>query len=389
MTDSYSMPVFPEPEFRWKRAREKFFGDHQRPTGMVRDTVIQSWERCLGNGRSTEESVTPPVVPDNELKNALRRSRRLIEAAAPELDKLELALAGTGCCVSLLNSVGVIVRSSPEQMTTGHVIRQLARLGVDMSEGAIGTSAPGIAMKTGHAALVEGGEHFFNGQGSMRCAAAPICDAQGNLAGVLNLAIEFHPFGFDPGAIVGMYAGVIENRLLKAQPMDNLLLEFQIAPALIGTGLEGLAGIRPDGTVAWLNGVGAQLVAPQQTRQLSVESAFGLTMADLRSHCSERGRIETAHRLPNGLLVFFVVSDCSRAEQSGAVNDSRESPLNGTEIPSIVSSLPQSSSDRLAAKERSLILEALQASNGNVSCAARRLGISRGRIYRALRGTAR
>jgi transcriptional regulator of acetoin/glycerol metabolism len=48
---------------------------------------------------------------------------------------------------------------------------------------------------------------------------------------------------------------------------------------------------------------------------------------------------------------------------------------------------PASAPASLAEQERGAILEALRACGGNVSEAARRLGISRGRVYRAMQAS--
>lgn len=384
MTNRYeSVSTMFGPEFRKIRAREQFFIDRQRPSGMVSEPVIQSWERCLSKGRSIQEIVSPKMLPGNELKNSLRRSHRIIDAAEPELRNLEASLAHTGCSVSLINPAGVVIRSSPEHMASGKLARQLSRPGVDMSEDAIGTSAPGIVLQSGKAAFVDCAEHYFLGHTSMRCAAAPIVDRTGGLAGVLNIAIESHAFGFDPTAIVAMYASLIENRLLRVQPVGYRLIEFHFAPGAIGSGFAGLAGVRPDGRVDWTNRVGAQLLGVSLTPNLDVETVFGLTLQELRELSGLRYNSGMRRCLPNGLTVLM--------STSGA--DGRDSLSSTTEIHVVQTDDPPGKlptragvqrNDRLADQEKRLILETMAAAEGNVSRAARRLGVSRGKIYRVL-----
>jgi transcriptional regulator of acetoin/glycerol metabolism len=74
--------------------------------------------------------------------------------------------------------------------------------------------------------------------------------------------------------------------------------------------------------------------------------------------------------LPNGLQVWVSV----RLPAGEAVEAQVEAPALSS------ASAPAS----LAEQERSAILDALRTCGGNVSEAARRLGISRGRVYRAL-----
>jgi transcriptional regulator of acetoin/glycerol metabolism len=377
------------PDFGKIRARERFFIERERPSGMVSDTVIQSWERCLSKGRSIQEAVQPRILPQNELKNSLRRSHRIVGAAEPELQKLDATLAQTGCSAVLLDPAGVVVRASPEQMASGHLARRLARPGVDMSEDAIGTSAPGIVINSGKAARVDCAEHYFTGHALMRCAAAPILDWHGGLAGVLNLSIESGPFKFDPSAIVETYATLIESRLLRVQPVEYRLIEFHVVANMLGSGLAGLAGVRPDGRVVWVNRIGARLLGVSHTPNSDIETLFGLTISALRVlGNAPQGRAIT-HCLPSGMTIALSVPGTDYPHDNGPCGCGREcsAQIEPSPIlpPARVAVLRD---DRLGDQQARLIGETLSAMNGNISRAARRLGISRGRIYRAMKGRA-
>ena len=144
---------------------------------------------------------------------------------------------------------------------------------MNISERMVGTTAPGIVASTGLACTVDGAEHYFDVLREMQCAAAPIRGVDGRLAGVLDLTVEAQRFGFDAASMVALYATTIENRLLQAQSREQLILRFQASPTLLGTPLEGLAGIAADGTIAWLNGAGARLIGhlPEQPDARGVE----------------------------------------------------------------------------------------------------------------------
>ena len=168
----------------------------------------------------------------------------------------------------------------------------------------VGTTAPGIVARTGQACTVDGAEHYFECLRAMQCAAAPIRDVHGRLAGVLDLSVESRRFGFDAASMVALYATTIENRLLLAQSRDRLVLRFQANPTLLGTPLEALAGIAHDGTVAWLNAAGARLIGGlPEAAPCDVELLFGLDVAGLL----RLGRREAAQpvRLASGLGVWL------------------------------------------------------------------------------------
>jgi transcriptional regulator of acetoin/glycerol metabolism len=238
----------------------------------------------------------------------------------------------------------------------------------------LGTNAPGLVVATGHACALDGAEHFFDQVAAMRCAAAPIRDIHGQLAGVLDLSVEHLGFGFDPAALVGLHAGAMERALRVGQSDAHTLVELHVHPGLLGTPGSGLMGIDADGRVAWLDAAAERLVgvcSGVAGEAWSCEQVLGIGLLRLRqlgarSHPS-------ALPLPNGLQVWVSV----RLPASEAVEPQAEAPA-----PS-----PASAPASLAEQERGAILEALRACGGNVSEAARRLGISRGRVYRAMQSS--
>lgn len=254
-------PFFATPQLRLARAREQYFENGVRPTGLVGEPVIQSWARCLQLHRDPNQRPSFNPVTTSRVHSVMRRNRTLLEASQDEMRQLQATLAGTTGTAILTDSDGVVVGST----FSGHRVEDelmalLARVGVELSEEAIGTNAPGLVAHSGQASLVLGAEHYFGCVQVMHCAAAPIHDRHGQLAGVLDLSSEHLPFNFDAAALVGLYATAIENRLLCAQSNDHLVVQMQVAPALLETPMAGLAGIAADGTVAWLNSAAARLL---------------------------------------------------------------------------------------------------------------------------------
>ncbi|MFS2166081.1 Fis family transcriptional regulator, partial [Variovorax sp. Varisp62] len=249
------------PAQRVALARQQFFEEGVRPSGLVGEAVIQSWMRCSRTHTDRQRIVTFDAVTPSRLHATLARSRELLDAARQELAQMEHALAGTDCRVILTDREGVVVHVT-QQPAAAHqpVLRKTSRVGVNISERVVGTTAPGIVASTGQACAVDGAEHYFDVLGHMQCAAAPIRDVAGQLAGVLDLTVEARRFGFDAASMVALHATTIENRLLQAQSRDHLILRFQASPTLLGTPLEALAGVAPDGTIAWLNNAGARLL---------------------------------------------------------------------------------------------------------------------------------
>jgi len=266
------------------------------------------------------------------------------------------------------------------------------RLGVNLSEEAVGTTVPGVAARTGKALCVLGADHFFESVKAMYCAAAPIHDVSGALAGVLDLSSETLPFSFDAAAITKLFAGEIENRLLVAQSSDHLVIRFQIADELLDSAMVGLIGIDTRGRLAWQNAVARSLLgtaSSQASQHSTMEQAFGLRLAQL-SGLPEAGSADLA--LPNGLVVRARSQMRSPDGLRHVVSVAR-APVPTSVEPQAVESGPPVASELERSNSKTTLREfdlalvdrTLQACDGNVSEAAKSLRVSRNFIYRRLR----
>ncbi len=273
-------------EERVALARERFFEEGERPSGLVPEAVIQSWGRMWTSRGRTTTKVAFNEVSTSRLHSVLARNQELLTAARSDIVGLEAVLSVTGCRVLLTDARGVIIHATPAPLAPNYLLlRQVARVGVNISEDSVGTNAPALAAKTGEAVVVSGPEHFYDCMQSLRCSAVPIRNARGQLAGVLDLSMENGPFPFDAAAMAGMSATSIENRLLQTQAQDHLVVHFQPNAGLLGTPLAGLMGICAQGQIAWFNGAGAALLGrpfhQPQSGTLPVEAVLGCTLHQL------------------------------------------------------------------------------------------------------------
>jgi len=403
-----SQLFFRTPEQRTALAREQFFEEGIRPSGLVSETVIQSWDRCRQLGYRRDKLPALDPVGRAALSIALARNEDLMQAARLELDQLQASLSGTHCRVLLTDERGVIVHISQNADEANQaVLDKAARLGVNLVENRLGTAAPGIVVHTGQASQVQGGEHFYNLFRELRCAAAPIRDINGQLAGVLDLSTEARDFGFDAAAVVGMFATTIGNRLLVAQSRGLLVLHFQTSLSLLDTPMEGLLGVDTHGRVIWINRVGHSLLgACQQAAMLHVNDVLGMELHALVGLC---GTSRLQHlKLPSGLGIW---AKASMQGAHGAKNPRMADPSaiaqppqnHATASPSVapltsplsraedsIELRPAPESDAcgaasLAESQQRLIGETLKAHRGNVAKTARLLGVSRGLVYRHMR----
>ncbi|MBI5259436.1 MAG: Fis family transcriptional regulator [Burkholderiales bacterium] len=400
-------------------ARQRFFEEGQAPGGMVGEAVFESWARCLRLHGSPHERATFQPVTASRTQLALLKNQPLRQAWMDELPRLESILSTTSCAAMLTDATGVLIGASCVGRSHEELMPVATRLGVNLSEDAVGTTAPGVAARTGKPVCVLGGEHFFDSVQSMHCAAAPIRDIHGRLAGVLDISSEHIPFEFDAAAVAGLYAGAIENRLLVAQSTEHLVVRFQVAPELLDSAMVGLVGVDVDGHHAWQNGVAQSLLGAVRTQGRDAprtpKEGLGLAWAQLAGLPAVGAAPLT---LPNGLRVWaraemrapdghrgFVsvprplvappaadpvreVQDAQKVSVASVCVD--DEVASAAPAPAHKSEVPASATTpRLRESDLELIQKILRACGGNVSDAAERLGVSRGLIYRRLRAAGR
>ena len=116
-----------------------------------------------------------------------------------------MTLAGTSGTAILTDAQGVILDTTFTQSRSHEQLMPVTtRIGVNLAEEVVGTTAPGITARTGQPSVVLGSEHFFGSVQTMCCAAE------------------------------------IEYRLLCAQSTEHLVVRMQIAPALLDTPMAAL-----------------------------------------------------------------------------------------------------------------------------------------------------
>lgn len=374
-------PFFHTPEQRATLARQRFFEEGERPSGLVSEAVIQSWSRCISEGRRPGEHPCFDPVSRSRASAVLARNHSLLEAARQELGQLDAVLAGTRAKAILTDRHGVVIRATPSEPGDGRLLHAGCRVGVDLGESQMGTAAPGVAARTRHACTVLGPEHFFAEVQPMYCAAAPIHDVRGQLVGVLDLSIEGRHFGFDAHSLVCVSATAIENQLLAAQSRQHLLVRFQTQPGWLGSPLDGLGAVDGQGRLVWVNAVGARLLGchPEAVRGQEAEHCLGMGLIALL----ERSRHDGAQpfRTPSGLLLWARVQG-----PQGGQGSQRTAPEAPEPVPAPgVAATPAADAASLAQASQRLIETTLAAHGGNISRAAKALGVSRGLLYRRLR----
>lgn len=381
-------------------ARQRYFEEGELPSGVVSEAVFQSWARCLRQKQDPRGRLEFQPVSASRAHLALQKNRLLREAWLAEARELDAVLGATNCGAMLTDPSGVLIGATSSRRVHEKITPVAHRIGVNFAEEAVGTTAPGIVARTGQQVCVQGAEHYFESVNFMHCAAAPIRDIHGNLAGVLDMSSEGIAFNFDAASVVGLYASSIENRLLVSQSSEHLIVRFQISPAMLDTPMAGLMGVDMQGRIAWRNAAASRLLGMradgEQPGNRKVDEILQSSFPEL---ASVRGASHSLLRLPNGLLVhvrcelqardghqqLFAVGKPAQetplVDTSQDVPQPRVSPLeDDAAVPAVDLTEPASLRDA----DVDLIARTLKEYGGNVSAAARKLRVSRGLIYRRI-----
>jgi transcriptional regulator of acetoin/glycerol metabolism len=325
--------------------------------GGIAPWIQRSWQRCLALGRRADEAVAFDAVSAADIRRITEHNQPLIRAAQPTLHKLARAMADTRYFAILTNAQGVVVTVDGPIDPADPRATAIARVGVDLSEGSVGTTAIGAALAEQQPVWLHRGEHFFDANGHYSCAGAPLWGPQGECVGMLDLT------GVDVAErpalkhLVTQSARSIENALVLEQP-HALLLRLNWPGQHLGEDSDGLLCVDSDGFVVGRNRAASDMLAIAQD--------------GLRLHCSDLFALPWEH-----------LFDAAQARRAAS-----EKPLwSGLRLQVLASLNGDSASGRGAGLkdiETALIKQAVQAARGNVMEAARALGISRATVYRKL-----
>lgn len=348
-----------------ERARRAVIGGEAPAGGAALDPVIErSWRRCLDRGFEPGQRVGFDAVSTQAMRRAADAGAPLVAAARPVMTRLARAVAGTRYFAILTDAAGIVVD------VQGPVDRQdrradlIARVGVDLSEHAVGTTAIGTVLAERESVWLHRGEHFFSDTGAYSCAGAPLFDPQGRCMGMLDLTGVDVPERPELRHLVTQSARSIENALLLAQA-PALVLHLNWPGRLAGDESDALLALDADGVVTGSNAVARDMLALHVPGPLHCTDLLALPWATL-ADAARRAPQPLDVPLWSGLRLQVLVRDGARPASDGR-------------LPVVA---PACSG--LRDVEDALIRQAVEAARGNVAEAARALGISRATVYRKI-----
>ena len=342
----------------------------QLPQGVLPPWVERSWQRCLHSGLQPQRDAVFEVVTDALARRTLEANQHLVHTARPILENLGRAIVNTRYFAILTNRDGVVVDNSGPIDHSDPRSHLITRIGTDLSERSVGTTAISTALAEQQPVWLHRGEHFFRNTEVYSCAGAPLMGPDGTLVGMLDLtgidALERPELKH----LVAQTAAKIENALVLAQD-HALVVRLNLPGSALGSEADGLLCLDADGWVTAANPIARQMVphlglhgAASPAPRLHISELFGMQV-DVLFDALRHSHPLLELPLWTGLRLLAIP-----VLQANAVTPQGYAP--------------SADARRLKDIETALIRQAVDQARGNVAQAAQALGISRATVYRKL-----
>lgn len=196
-----------------KTAWDEFISKGTVSNGVIREEILQSWQRCKTNGLDPYTQAINHNIGEAEGKAILAENRQLIETAHPFLESLFKFIRSLEMVIFLTDRDGVILDALGEGDIWNYCQSKNAVICSSFNERFSGTTAPTMALKLDTPYQMVAEEHYLQIVHVASCAAAPIHDEFNNIIGALNITSSYetaleHPHTL--GMIISA-AKVIEN----------------------------------------------------------------------------------------------------------------------------------------------------------------------------------
>lgn len=159
------------------------------PLNPIVEEVSDSWRRCLLDYHVDPKSrAAPNVVTESELRGSEEAVSDVITQSREEIDRLYAIVRQQGYVVLLCDNTGVAIHHRGDESRADDFKHWGIWLGGVWSEEMEGTNGIGTCITEQRPILVHCGQHFRSRHSKLTCAGAPIFDAFGKLAGVLDVS---------------------------------------------------------------------------------------------------------------------------------------------------------------------------------------------------------
>ncbi len=306
-------------------AREKFFSGLDLPEGLVPAPILRSWQRCAEQGLDAGSAVLAEPMSAAELRGLHEQNETLRLLSRSELVSLRTEAKLTDSVVILTDAKGLVLDTAGSPEFAGRAAQVALRPGVAWSETSTGTNAIGTALAERRAIEVHGAEHFFEPHGILHCAASPIFDPYGKLAGVLDMSGHASAEHTHAMGLVRLAVEQIEHRFFNRAFEEMTVVRFHRSADLLGTAREGVLVFDGEKLVAGnrralhLVGLDRKALRKATSEEIFAEAALAVDNGVLRSRNGERFFAAVTQPRATPLRVSGTIARDTRIRHDGPI----------------------------------------------------------------------
>ncbi|WP_321170049.1 helix-turn-helix domain-containing protein [Pseudodonghicola flavimaris] len=161
----------------------------QSPTAAARSPLAASWRRSIERHGLDPAAVRPVErVDDSALSQRREALDRFLRVAGPKIDQLFGLVGNSGCGVVLTDENGIVLDQRCAAADAAIFQDWGLWSGADWSEAAEGTNGIGTCLTEKRQVTIHRDEHFFLRNIGMSCMDAPIFGPDGTLLGALDVS---------------------------------------------------------------------------------------------------------------------------------------------------------------------------------------------------------
>lgn len=412
-------------------AWEKFINYEDFDSSFIRSEILDSWKLSRTVEVNPHDS-TQNLLDSESLNIRINLSLDLLEIVRPYMDQLFSIVKDSGFFITFCDKDGFILDliGDREIIEYGRAHTSLV-VGANRLERIAGTNAIGTSLALKRPLQIWGEEHYIEQYKDYVCSSAPFFDPDGNTAGCIAItgrACDVHPHTL--GMVISA-AGSITKELAVNRAYRGLELISAQRNSIIESMPFGLILLNTYGRVIQINTVALELFS------LKYEQIIGKNLFDfiILEHCTDREEQmallqeesydkevsislsdTSSQTMKSNLSINFTRDSSGRisgtilcfqklkaeplpvhtdsSSDSGYAFPSANKHSDNTPLPAssreaaesrgsqdLISTPPALKKDN---QDKELILRSLERSRGNVTEAAKLLGISRRTFYRKL-----
>ncbi len=168
---------------------ERIYAALRDNAATARSALAASWSRSLVNyGLDPDHRRPPNRLTQAEFTQAQERLGALVRESQTAMDRLFQMVGEAGCCVLLTDRNGVPLDRRGLAGDDADFTRLGLWTGMVWSEASEGTNGVGTCLAEGRALTIDRDQHFLTRNIELACSVAPIWDARGRLVAALDVS---------------------------------------------------------------------------------------------------------------------------------------------------------------------------------------------------------